>query len=196
MQVEYRLKLGQEEFLLKVDVNNVLEFFEKLSFYSNIPKVGPNGETDLKISHRTTTQGYNYYSLVSEQAGMEYRFGQPKEDPKILFPKGWQPIFKGEGEQTQAPAQNLAPRQTPGVPAQAPTQNLAPQTPAVPAFNPGVAATPAQLAPTMPSPSFPAQQAPIAPPAQVNTPPTQGLSPAAQQKANNVLNRFGLAPKV
>ena len=99
MQVDYRLKLGQDEFLLKVDVANAIEFFEKLSFYSGLPKTGPNGETDLKIVHRTTNQGYDYYSLVSEKAGQEFRFGQPKEDPKTLFPKGWSPIYRGEDQE-------------------------------------------------------------------------------------------------
>jgi hypothetical protein len=166
-QVEYKIKLGKDEFTLRLDVQNSVEFFEKLSFYSNLPKTGPNGEDDLKITHRTTTQGYNYYSLVSEKAGMEYKFGQPKEDPKVLYGKGWEPLFRGNDSQQQssAPAQFAMP--TPVQPQQftpPPVQQQAP----VPQF-----VAPAQV-----------QQAPqqVAPQA----------NPQVQQVASNVLARFGI----
>lgn len=197
MQAEYRLKIGQDEFLLKFDVANVLEFFEKVSFYSNLPKTGPNGETDLKISHRTTTQGYNYYSLVSEKAGQEYKFGQPKEDPKTLFPKGWEPIFRGDQQQTtQSPLPIPAPQQF-----QAPTIAQAPvQTAPAQQYQPPVA-PPVQ----MPNPNYPGMVPPVqgpsaAAPTHVGipaVPPTTAgtLNPAQANAANNVLARFGLTPK-
>lgn len=176
MQVEYRLKLGQEEFILKVDVANAIEFFEKLSFYSSLPKVGPAGETDLKITHRTTPQGYNYYSIVSEQAGQEFKFGQPKEDPKVLFPKGWSPLFRGEEESQQ---------QSAGV-------GVQPQRPAVTTqigrpTSIGTAGIP------IPQPTVIAP--PVAVPSQIQATqaaPVQAPSPAVQKSANDVLARFGI----
>jgi hypothetical protein len=166
MQVEFNLKLGKDEFLLKVDVANAVEFFEKLSFYSSLPRLGPNGEDDLKITHRTTNDGYNYYSLVSEKAGMEFKFGQPKEDPKGLFPKSWSPIYKGEVGSTDQTQVNMTPRQQPKV-------NQDQVVRPTPAVTQSVLPTPAQV------------QAPVqAPPVQV----TQ----AAQKSANDVLARFGI----
>lgn len=204
MQAEYRLKIGQDEFLLKFDVANVLDFFEKVSFYSNLPKTGPNGETDLKISHRTTKQGYNYYSLVSEQAGQEFRFGQPKEDPKSLFPKGWAPIYKGEdNDQSQQSIQ--APLPIPGLPTpaqyQAPVVHQAPLPIAPPQQYQPPVAPPVQ----MPNPNFPGMVPPhvgpsAAAPTHVGIPATPpagagALNPAQAAAANNVLSRFGLTPK-
>lgn len=105
MQVEYKLKLGQEEFTLKTEVQNEIEFFQKMAFYSGLPKTGPNGENDLKLVHRTTKKG-DYYSIVSVSAGQEYRLGILKEGG--LFPKGWAPIYganSDEGEETTTAAQ-------------------------------------------------------------------------------------------
>ena len=102
MQVEYTIKLGQDEFKLIANVENEIEFFQRLSFYSSLPKTGPNGETDLKISHRTTKEGHNYYSLVSELAGQEFRFGLlTAKNGGGLYPKGWAPIYRGDGQTEQ-----------------------------------------------------------------------------------------------
>lgn len=76
MQAEYTLKLGTDEFKLTVTAETEVEFFEKLAFYAGLPKVGPNGETDLKLTFRTTAKGYKYYSIVSEEAGQEFQLGQ------------------------------------------------------------------------------------------------------------------------
>ena len=50
-----------------------------MSFYSTLPKVGPNGEEDLVIQHRVAQKQYDYYSIVSPSAKMEFKFGQVKE---------------------------------------------------------------------------------------------------------------------
>lgn len=178
-QVEYKIKLGSDEFTLRLDVKDTVEFFEKLSFYSNLPKTGPNGETDLKITHRTTTEGYNYYSIVSEKAGMEYKFGQPKEAPTKMYGKGWEPLFKKDGE--------AAPRAAAPIGVQAP---LIGQT--------QVAPQPQFVAP---SPTPVAVPTPIATPQVVATPqqiaPAVTAAPAPQTAAiaNNVLARFGIPAK-
>lgn len=180
-QVSYKLKLGQDEFTLNVEVANPIELFEKLSFYSNLPKTGPGGEDDLKITHRTTTEGYNYYSLVSEKAGMEYKFGQPKENPKALYGKGWEPLFKKDGE-TAVAVRASAPIgvQAPLIGQPQATQQqtyIAPVAGPTPVADPQVVTTPQQIAQPISSGT--------------------ALSPNPQTAAiaNNVLARFGIPAK-
>lgn len=167
MKVTYRLKLGQDEFELNLEVKDEKDFFEQLSFYSNLPKSTPKGSTDLKLVFRTTTEGHKYYSLVSEQDKLEFKFGQNKENQGGgLFPKGWQALYNGEASQNDTPAP---------APAQVATPRAAPpkQTPA-----------PAQQyqAPA-PTPVQPQQ------PSQVATP---NVSPQVAATASNVLSRFGI----
>lgn len=98
MQVEYKLTIGQDEFRITGNVETEIEFFEKMSFYAGLPKTGPNGETDLKLTFRSTKEGYKYYSLVSEQAGQEFKFGQVKDAGGELFPKGWEALYRGSAD--------------------------------------------------------------------------------------------------
>jgi hypothetical protein len=85
------MTVGTDEFNITIEAANEKEVFEKLSFFANMPKTGPNGETDLKLRFKQVDD-YTYYSLVSEQAGQEFRFGISKKD-KSLFPKGWEPLY-------------------------------------------------------------------------------------------------------
>jgi hypothetical protein len=166
LQVEYRLKLGQDEFLIKADVKDEKEFFEKMSFYSSLPKTAPGGSNDLKLSFRQTKDGYTYYSLVSEKEQVEYRFGQLKDqEAGALFPKGWAPVYKAEND--QAPATQGAPAF--GNPTTGPAAAVAPP-PAPP--------TPQAFAAPAPQPTAAPAAAPVA--------------PAVQQAANHVLARFGI----
>lgn len=96
MQVQYKLQVGENEFVLTEQVTSHREFFETMSFYSNLPKVGPNGETDLELMYRRAQGKYDYYSIVSKQAGKEFKFGIPKEDAESLFPKGWEDLYSSE----------------------------------------------------------------------------------------------------
>lgn len=169
MQVEYKLKLGQDEFTIKAEAKTQAEFFQKMSFFSSIPKVGPNGETDLKLLHRTP-QGYNYYSLVSEKAGMEYKFGQSKENLGDLFGKGWEPLYTKDGASTNTGTTAASP--IGAAPIGQPIQQAAVNT-AAPI---GVAPTPTSTVPTAAAPATP----PPTNPAQV------------QSVANDVLARFGI----
>lgn len=105
MQFEFKLKIGKTEFVFKEDAATPKEFFEKASFYTELPTVGPNGEDDLELSFRTTQKGYTYYSIVSKSAGKEYAFGQ-SADNEGLFPKGWKDLFIAQtedGEEEEAP---------------------------------------------------------------------------------------------
>lgn len=143
MEIEYRLKLGNNEFTLRFNAEDEKEVFQKLSFFSTMPKVGPNGEEDLRLSFQKNKEGNEFYSIVSEQAGMEYKYGQRKSD-KGLFPKGWEPSFKGSQngeEQASAPVIGSAPVAAKTLPK--PTPVKAPQKAAVPA----VVSAPVKAAP-------------------------------------------------
>lgn len=179
LQVEYRLKLGQDEFVLKAEVKDEREFFEKMSFYASLPRQAPGGATDLKLSFRTTTQGYKYYSLVSESENMEYKFGQENSKDGGLFPKGWQTRYQGDNEEqdvSQAPAARPQARQA--APSAAPARTRA----AAPTIN-----QPAQAASPMPTPmAMPATQE------QTQAAAAPAANPKVSATANNVLARFGI----
>lgn len=142
LQVTYRLTLGRDEFELKAEVKNEKEFFEIMSFYSNLPRTAPGGADDLKVVFRTTKDGYKYYSLVSEKEKMEYRFGQNTENNgNGLFPKGWEKLYEKDNE-TQTNATSVAP-----VGAQAPRAAVAPTAVQNPVASQPAAAQPAATAP-------------------------------------------------
>ena len=99
MQVQFKLTVGENEFTLVDEVESHSDFFKKMSFYSTLPKVGPNGETDLVIQHRRAQDKYDYYSIVSKKADMEFKFGQSTVQGQ-LFAKGWEPLYKGDGSES------------------------------------------------------------------------------------------------
>ena len=190
LQVEYRLKLGQDEFVLKAEVKDEKEFFETMSFYSSLPKAAPGGSTDLKISFRTTKEGHKYYSLVSEKEKLEFKFGQNKENQGGgLFPKSWESLYQGDKEQS-APQQQY--QQQPQAPLVGQFPGLVnPVTGPSAAVQAPVSAAPAFVAPNqMPQPmAAPIQPTPAATPAPM---PTQAANPQVTAVANNVLARFGI----
>lgn len=188
LHAEFKLKLGLDEFTLKAEVENEKAFFEILSFYSSLPKTGPNGETDLRLSFRTTTEGHKYYSIVSDKAGMEFQFGQNKENRgNGLFPKGWAPVYKKDGsEQDQSALPIGAVTQT------APVAQ-APQAGPVQYQAPIQQAAPAPIQPQV------IPQATTIPPTQVAQPvaapvaaPAVATNPTVTAAASNVLARFGI----
>jgi hypothetical protein len=187
LQVEYRLKLGQDEFVLKAEVKDEKEFFETMAFYSSLPRTAPGGSSDLKIGFRTTKEGHKYYSLVSEKEKMEFKLGQNKEaQGGGLFPKGWEPLYQGEKEQSapQQQYQSQAPLigQFPGLvnPTTGPTAAAPIQAPV---------AAPAFAAPIPQPMAAPIQPTPAAVPAPM---PVQAANPQVTAVANNVLARFGI----
>jgi hypothetical protein len=165
MKVQFELTIGENKFTLIEDVENNADFFKKMSFYSSLPKVGPNGETDLVLQHRVAQKQYDYYSIVSKKADQEYKFGQSKETKGALFAKGWEPLFRSEaGEESSEDAPShtgIQPPQASAPRAAAPSTGFKAPTPAAP---------PAQAAPT----------------------PAPTVSPQVQSQATNVLSKFGL----
>lgn len=142
MQFTFKKKIGDTEFTFTEDATDIKEFFRKVSFVSELPSVGPNGETDLVLQYRTTKSGDDYYSIVSKKADQELKLGQHK-GAETLFVKGWEEIYKGsdlvQNTPTKSPpvqntapvqnvalAQNTAPIQTAPVQNVVPTQNSAP----------------------------------------------------------------------
>lgn len=97
------------------------DFIKALSFFTTLPKEGPNGEKDLEFQYRLTKEGYDYYSLVSQEAGMEFQLGQSQKEKGVLFPKEWTPLHdslkaktssvKGLGASTET-TKNIKPSNT------------------------------------------------------------------------------------
>lgn len=208
MQVQYKLKLGRDEFLLNFDVKNEKEFFEQAAFYSNLPRTAPGGSDDLKIVFRKTKKGHRYYSLISEVEKKEYKFGQQLEaNGNGLFGKGWEEAYATDGEegednqgqgvgigvqtQQQAPAQQQAPVGIQTAPAQTPAPAAKAAAPA--AFKMPTPITQAPVQQQAPAPAAVATQTvgigatqTVAPAAQ----PT--VSPAVAKVSTDVLKRFGI----
>lgn len=198
IQAEYRLKLGQDEFIIKAECKNEKDFFQKMAFYSSLPKTAPGGATDLKLVVRETAKG-TYYSLISEQEKLEFKLGQHKEGD-TLYAKGWEPLYQkddeGQSQQASAPAfgtqQQAAPAQQAAPPFNGqfpgmvnPTTGPTAQTQAAPApaFGAGQMPVPQTVAAPAAAPT-PAAAAPAAAPA--------AATPQVQAVANSVLSRFGI----
>lgn len=182
MKITSRIKLGQDEFELSMDVADEREFFQQMSFYSSLPRTAPNGADDLKVRFRTTKDGDTYYSLVSETEKMEFKLGQQKKDGR-LFPKGWEPLYQGGAEAEGDEGQTRA---TPAAVA----KSMPKVTAAAPAAAP--AATTAAAAPTMPKVTPAAMPKPTEAPAQAATPAAApaNVNPAVASAAASVLSRF------
>jgi hypothetical protein len=185
MQVEYKLKLGNDEFTLKADVKDEKEFFEQMSFYSNLPRTAPNGATDLKLVFRTTKKGHKYYSLISEQEQMEFKLGQNLEaNGGGLFPKGWAKAHGADDDGEQTYAANPAPTIGQAIPAVGAPPKAA-STPA-PAGLPTIGQS---IPSSIPTPA-PAAAAPTPAPT-----PAPAANAEVAAVANNVLARFGIQQK-
>ncbi len=184
MQVEYKLKLGNDEFTLKADVKDEKEFFEQMAFYSNLPRTAPNGATDLKLVFRKTKKGHKYYSLISEKEQMEFKLGQNLDaNGGGLFPKGWAKAHEADDEDS-------APAAAPSI-----GQALNVAAPVVaPAATPK--ANPAAGIDFSKKLNIPVT-APVTAPVQTEVAaPTPAAAPVANPQvaavANNVLARFGI----
>lgn len=170
MQVQFELVIGENKFTLIETVENNSEFFQKLHFYSTLPKVGPNGETDLVLTFRVAQGQYEYYSIVSKKAGQEYKFGQSKKNDGSLFGKGWEPLYSAgqeEGrEETSTPTTGLGAAPTTGLGSPAPAQQT----------------TAKQATSTKPTPA----------PAAASTSNGTNPNPQVQNQAKNILAKFGV----
>lgn len=98
MNFELKILVGEQEITIKEDAEDHMDFFSKISFFSTLPKVGPNGGKKLKFVHRTP-KGFDYYSIVDEETNMELKFGISKENPGCLFTKNWEPIMFNNSNQ-------------------------------------------------------------------------------------------------
>ena len=97
MQFELTKKIGKTTFVFKKVVQNHCEFMKLASFLQELPETGPNGEEDVRLVHRHV-RGNDFYSLICDSAGMEYKLGQyktPREGE--LYCKGvWAPVFRNQ----------------------------------------------------------------------------------------------------
>ncbi len=178
MQFQFKITIGSTEITVVENAESQAQFVEKVSFFSGLPTTGPNGETDLKFLHRTTKEGYNYYSIVSEKAGKEFNLGQSNKEPGKLYGKSWEDLYVGE-ENVASPTQGIGTQQP-----QPTTQSIMTQQP-VPLQQQAV-----HLQVPVTQQPVPLQpQAPVTPPAQ---PLPNGAANANQQVANDVLAKFGI----
>lgn len=168
MQVQFKLTIGENEFTLVENVDTHTDFFKKLHFYSTLPKVGPNGETDLVLTYRVAQKQYEYYSIVSQKAKQEFKFGQSKDAKGTLFSKGWEPLYEGDGADADQEQANSGAGQSVGLGGLGAT--ALPQT-AAPAMGLGATAAPKPAATPTPAPAAPA---------------------AVQGQAASILAKFGI----
>lgn len=99
MKFSFTKKIGETEFTFEGEFDTHKDFFRESHFFTSLPTTGPNGETDLELSHRTTKDGHEYFSIVSQAAKKEFKLGQYK-DMKSLFPKGWEDLYDAGKEST------------------------------------------------------------------------------------------------
>lgn len=109
MQAKFTKKIGNAVFEFTCEADSQIEFFQSVSFYNSLPETAPKGATDLVLRHRVTSKG-DYYSLVSEKEGVEFMLGQykQKKGKDELFPKGWQPIWVPNSEESNSNDLNSA----------------------------------------------------------------------------------------
>lgn len=148
MEVKFKLNIGGMEYTVTETAENHAEFIEKVSFFSDLPKLGPNGEDDLKFTYRQTPkEGHKYYSLVSDKAGKEYKLGQSQKQPGELYGKGWEDVYvpqnAGESQtQSQSTTNSGFGQTAPVVEQQAPvTTEAAPQVNTAPPLTSNVVNT-------------------------------------------------------
>lgn len=190
MKVQFELTIGENKFTLSEDVESHADFFKKLDFYSGLPKAGPNGETDLVLRHRVakTKDGKPcaYFSIVSEKAGMEFKFGQSQTTVGSLFPKGWEAVYRANGAATDDTGddqqQSIAPGQSVGLGAPAVAPQIMQQTTGVNVGPKVTASSGLGAAQAAPKPAAAQTAAPAA-----GAPPTQ-----VQNQAKSVLSKFGI----
>lgn len=94
MKFEFDLRVGDRVIRITDEAATPAEWFRKMAFYDQIPKAGPGGEAELKFTYRTP-KGYEYFSIACPDAGMEFKFGQFREQKERLFPKAWEQILHG-----------------------------------------------------------------------------------------------------
>lgn len=97
MKFEFEILIGMNLFRFSGEAETPADFFQQVSPFMEIPRVGPDGQDDLVVKYRVTKTGnYKYFSVVSPSAGMEFEMGQLKEPKGHLFPKGWRKIQYGQ----------------------------------------------------------------------------------------------------
>lgn len=177
MEFKFKKKIGETEVEFVESADSHAEFVKKMTFFSSLPTVGPNGETDLQLRARQTSAGY-YYSVVSPSAKKELTLGQYKE-PRLgeLYVKGWEDLYEHDNASNDAApapyAQNPATTVAPAAETPAPAQTAAP------------AATPAFAA-------APKTETPAPAPAAPETTKVETPAPAQAAPVNDVLAKYGI----
>ncbi len=106
MKVTLKKQCGDLELIVEAEGKSEKEIFPQLEFWSALPKAHPSGATDFEIRVRPAKtrdgKSVKYYEITCPSVDQRFCFGQATDDAGGgLFPKGWQPIFHGDGEDSQ-----------------------------------------------------------------------------------------------
>lgn len=87
--------IGNTTHTIEQEVGSHKEYFQAAAFWDSLPRVGPNGETDLIIVHRTPKKDGEYLSYIEIQcpsAKKRFEIGEHKQSKRGMYPKtsrGW-----------------------------------------------------------------------------------------------------------
>lgn len=110
MRVVINKKIGIIQYQFHVEVQDELEFFQKASFYANIPtKCGNCQCEDVHPDVRGTKKG-DYYQIKCTQCHYEFKYGQYKAGGLFNKNEPWSPPYQPDGGGSQSngpPAKGL-----------------------------------------------------------------------------------------
>lgn len=100
MKIDFRVS---DSLRIEQDVKDSKQAFQFIAYLQTIFGVKRCGNCDcdrLHLSHRTTTEGHDYYSVVCDECKHELKFGQTKVGNK-LFAKGWEEPYQSDDDKSK-----------------------------------------------------------------------------------------------
>ncbi len=101
MKVTLKKICGDLELTIEAEGKDEKEIWPQLEFWTALPTAHPSGATDFQIKTRpaVTNAGktVHYYEIACPSTGQRFCLGQSTEGG--LFPKGWQDLPGGQGDQ-------------------------------------------------------------------------------------------------
>ena len=91
MKFKFKVSIANVEVEIESEGKSNKDVLRQVAFYSELPKVGPTGNKNLILSHRTP-KSFEYFSIVDKEAGKEFAFGTSKDSGE-LFCKGWKDAY-------------------------------------------------------------------------------------------------------
>ena len=91
MKFKFKIIIANVEVEIESEGKSNKDVLRQVAFYSELPKVGPTGNKNLVLSHRTP-KNFEYFSIIDKEAGKEFSFGTSKDSGE-LFCKGWKDAY-------------------------------------------------------------------------------------------------------